>query len=177
MSGYADRYENNTSIELKDKLFKEDQLHMDHIRDFKVVENQIDEIIKGARHEIAILFCNSNTMKMNEIHTILRSLKEMTNTDILVRILFPKDVNDSLIQSYDQVAKIRLFERKIDDNNIIIVTDFIRLLVASTKDPVTHNKKTVHLVSYSNHERIAYAYITTFEKLWLLQTVTSLEVK
>jgi sugar-specific transcriptional regulator TrmB len=164
-------------IEPKGKLFKEDQLHTDRIQDFKVVEDHINEIIREARHEIAILFCNSYTMKMNEIYTILRSLKERANTDILVRILFPKDVDDSLIESYDQVANIRLFERKIEDNNIIIVTDFTRLLVASTIDPVTHNKKTVHLISYFSDERISYAYITTFEKLWLLQTVTQLEVK
>ena len=114
---------------------------------------------------------------MNEVQTILRSLKERTSTDILVRILFPKDVDDSLIQSYDQVANIRFFERKIEDNNIIIVTDFTKLRVASTEDPLNHNNEAVHLISYSDNERIAYAYITAFEKLWLLQTVTQLEVK
>ena len=178
MSGYATEYEyNNTSVEPEGELFREDQLHTDHIRDFKLVENYIDEIIKGASGEIAILFCNSYTTKMNEVQTILRSLKERTSTDILVRILFPKDVDDSLIQSYDQVANIRFFERKIEDNNIIIVTDFTKLRVASTEDPLNHNNEAVHLISYSDNERIAYAYITAFEKLWLLQTVTQLEVK
>lgn len=177
MSGYATKYENNMSVESEDKLYKEEPLHKDHIRDVKLVENHIDEIIKGAKNEIVILFCNSYTMKMNETRIILRFLKERTRPDVTVRILFPEDMDDRLIQSYDQVANVRLFERKIEDNNIIIVSDFTKLLVASTTDPIYHNNETAYLISYSDNERIAYAYITTFEKLWLLQTVTRLEMR
>ncbi len=177
MSGYATKYENNISIESKDNIYKEEQLHTDHIRDFKLVENHIDEILKGTKNDIVILFCNSYTMKMNETQIILKILKERSRNDIIVRILFPEDIDDRLIQSYDQVANVRLFDRKIEDNNIIIVSDFTKILVASYTDPIDHNNETAYLISYSDNERIAYAYITTFEKLWLLQTVTRLEVK
>ena len=58
MSEYAAKYENNISVKDKDELLEEDQLHTEKIQDFKLVENRIDEIIKGAKDEIAILFCN-----------------------------------------------------------------------------------------------------------------------
>ena len=177
MSDYAAKYENNNWVETKGELLKEDQLHTDKIQDFKVVEDRIDEIIKGAKDEIAILFCNLSTLKINETQSILRLLKEKTRTNILIRILFPSGVDDRIINSYSEIANVRIFERKIEDNNVIIVPDYTKVLLASITDPTKHDKDTTYFVSYSDNEKIAYAYITTFEKLWLLQTVTKLVVR
>jgi hypothetical protein len=44
MSDYAAKYENNTSVEAKDELLKEDPLHTEKIQDFQLVENRIDDI-------------------------------------------------------------------------------------------------------------------------------------
>jgi hypothetical protein len=71
---------------------------------------------------------------------------------------------------------VRIFDRKIENNNIIILPDYTKVLQVSTSDPINYDKKTAYFVAYSDSERIAYAYIATFEKLWLLQTVTKLEV-
>ena len=76
MSGYAAKYDNNISVETKGELLKEDHLHTDNIQDFKLVENSINEIIKGAKDEIAILFCNLTTLRIGETQSILRFLKE-----------------------------------------------------------------------------------------------------
>ena len=76
MSGYAAKYDNNISVETKGELLKEDHLHTDNIQDFKLVENSIYEIIKGAKDEIAILFCNLTTLRIGETQSILRFLKE-----------------------------------------------------------------------------------------------------
>jgi hypothetical protein len=35
----------------------------------------------------------------------------------------------------------------------------------------------VYDVTYSDNEEITYTLVTTFEKLWILQTVTKLESK
>jgi hypothetical protein len=177
MSDYAAKYENNTSVEAKDELLKEDPLHTEKIQDFQLVENRIDEIIKSAKYEIAILFCNLDTLKRSETQSILRFLKEKSRSDIVIRILFPFGVDDIIINSFSQIASVRIFEREIEDNNIIIVPDYTKMLLASTSDPIKYGKETTYFVSYSDNERIAYAYITTFEKLWLLQTVTKLEVR
>ncbi len=76
MSGYAAKYDNNISVETKGEPLKEDQLHTDNMQDFKLVENRINEIIKGAKDEIAILFCNLTSLRISETQSILRFLKE-----------------------------------------------------------------------------------------------------
>ena len=177
MSDYAAKYEDNNSVETKGELLKEDQLQIEKIHDFKLVENRIDEIIKAAKDDIAILFCNLSTLKINQPQSILRSLKEKTKSDIVIRILFPLGVDDRIINSYSEIANVRIFERKIEDNHIIIVPDYTKVILTSTSDPIKYGKETTYFVSYSDNEKIAYAYITTFEKLWLLQTVTKLEVR
>ena len=63
---YAAKYRNNILVKEKGELPEEDQLHTENIQDFKLVENRIDEIIKGAKDNITILFCNIHTLKREE---------------------------------------------------------------------------------------------------------------
>jgi len=174
---YAAKYRNNISVKDKDQLPQEDQLHTENIQGFQLVENRIDEIIKGAKDEITILFCNINTLKRKETQSILKFLKNKTRSNILVRILFPLGVDDSIINSYREVANVRIFETKLENNDIIIVPDNIKFLLVSTTDPIDYDKETAYAVTYSDNEEINYTYVTMFEKLWLLQTVTKLELK
>ena len=55
--------------------------------------------------------------------------------------------------------------------------DDIKVLLVSTTDPIDYNKETAYTVTYSDNEEITYTFVTTFEKLWLLQTVTKLEIR
>jgi hypothetical protein len=174
---YVAKYRNNISVKDKGELPEEDQLHTENIQDFKLVENRIDEIIKGTKGEITILFCNINTLKRKETQSILKFLKKKTRSNILVRILFPLGVDDRIINSYSEVANVRIFERKLENNDIIIVPDYIKVLLVSTTDPIYYDKETAYAVTYSDNEEITYTYVTMFEKLWLLQTVTKLEVR
>jgi hypothetical protein len=172
---YAAEYRNNISVKDKDELPKEDQLHTENKQDFQLVENRIDEIIKGAKDGITILFCNINTLKRKETQSILKFLKKKTRSNILLRILFPLGVDDSIINSYSEVANVRIFETKLENNDIIIVPDY-KVLLVSTTDLIDYDKETAYAVTYSDNEEINYTYVTMFEKLWLLQTVTKLEV-
>ena len=122
--------ESNNSVEAKDELLKEDPLNTEKIQDFQLVENRIDEIIKSAKYEIAILFCNLSTLKRSETQSILRFLKEKSRSDTVIRILFPFGVDDIIINSFSQIASVRIFEREIEDNNIIIVPDYTKVLLA-----------------------------------------------
>ena len=173
---YTAVYRNNISVKDKDELLEEDQLHTENTQDFNLVENHIDEILKGAKDGITILFCNINTLKRKETQSILKFLKKKTRSNILVRILFPLGVDDSIINSYSEVANIRIFDTKLENNDIIIVPDSIKMLLVSTTDPIDYDKETAYAVTYSDNEEINYTYVTMFEKLWLLQTVTKLEV-
>ena len=141
-----------------------------------MVENRIDETIKGTKGEIAIFFCNINTLKREETKSILKFLEKKIRSNILVRILFPLGVDDSIINRYREVANVRLFETKLENNDIIIVPDNIKFLLVSTTDPIDYDKETEYAVTYSDNQEINYTYVTMFEKLWLLQTVTKLEV-
>jgi hypothetical protein len=174
---YETEYHNNISFKHKGELSEEDQFHTENIQDFKLVENRIDEIIKSAEGEITILFCNINTLKRKETQSILKFLKKKTRSNILVRILFPLGVDDRIINSYSEVANERIFERKLENNDIIIIPDNIKFLQVSTTDPIDYDKEIAYTVSYSDNEEITYTYVTTFEKLWLLQTVMELEVR
>jgi hypothetical protein len=173
----AAEYHNNILVKDKDELSEGDQLHTENIQDFRLVENRIDEIIKGAKDEITILFCNINTLKRKETQSILKFLTKKTRSNILIKILFPLGVNDSIINSYSEVANIRMFDTKLENNDIIIVHDNIKFLLVSTTDPIDYDKETVYTVTYSDNKEITYTYVTTFEKLWLLQTVTKLEIR
>ena len=160
----------------RDELLEEGQLSTENIQDFKLVENRIDEIIKGAKGEVTIFFCNTNTLKRKETQSILKFLVK-TRSNISVRILFPLGVDDSIVNSYSEVANVRIFDRKLENNDIIIVSDYIKMLLVSTPDHIHYDKETAYAVSYSDNEEITYTYVTTLEKLWLLQTVTKLEIR
>ena len=82
-----------------------------------------------------------------------------------------------VIDSYKEVANLRIFERKLENNNIYIISDNIKFIQISATDSLNYNKETVYIITYSDNEEITYTYVTTFEKLWLLQTVMKLELK
>lgn len=86
-------------------------------------------------------------------------------------------VDDRIVNSYSEVASVRIFERKLEHNDIIIVPDYSKVLLVSATDPIDYDKEIAYAVTYSDSEEITYTYVTTFEKLWLLQTVTKLEVR
>ncbi|HET8793107.1 MAG TPA: hypothetical protein VFM31_04890 [Nitrososphaeraceae archaeon] len=174
---YEEEYHNNISVKNKDQISEENQLHTEKTQDFKLVENRIDEIITGTKDNITILFSNINTLKREETQNILKFLKRKKRSNILVRILFPFGVDDSIINSYKEVANIRIFETKLDDNDIIIVSDYNKVLLVSATDPIFYDKEKAYVITYSDNEEINYTYVTMFEKLWLLQTVTKLELE
>ena len=47
------------------------------------------------------------------------------------------------------------------------MSDFTKVLVALAADPIDPDEETAYFVSYTDNENIAYAHITTFEKLWV----------
>ncbi len=173
---YTTEYKRNVSVEDYEITTEEDQLHTEDILDFKLVENHIDETIKATNSEITIFFSNLHTSQRKETQNILEFLQKKNRSNILARILFPIGVDDRIIDSYREVANVRIFERKLEKDKIIIVTDFVKLLLISTKDKVDYDKERAYTITYSDNYEITYTYVTLFEKLWLLQTVTELEV-
>lgn len=166
----------NISVEDYGVPPEEHQLHKEDIHNFKLVENRIDETIKGTGSEITIFFSNLNTLQGKVTQSILKFLKKKNRSNISARILFPFGADDRIIDSYREVANVRIFEKKLEKDKIIIVADLVRLLLISTKDQVDYDEGRTYAITYSENDEIAYTYVTLFEKLWLLQAVTELEV-
>jgi hypothetical protein len=94
-------------------------------------------------------------------------LKAKTRSNVLVRIFFHLGVDDRIVNSYNEVANVLIFESRLENNDIIIVRDDIVMLLVSTTDPIDYNEET-YFVAYSDNEKIVYTYITTFERLLFL---------
>ena len=171
------KYSQDISIKDQGKILQETSLTRENVHDFKLVEKFIDKVINEAKDEITILFPNLNTMKRKEVDSILEILMKKTNSNISVRVLFPLGVNDRIITSYLDISNTRIFERKLDNNEIIIVSDFNKALLLSNTYTKDEDSETTYIVTYSENEKINYAYVTQFEQIWLLQTVIRLEIK
>jgi hypothetical protein len=176
LEGSKAEYKTNISVEDYGAPPEEDQLHKEDIHNFKLVENRIAETIKGTESEITIFFFNLNALGRKDTQSILEFLKKKDRSNISARILFPFGVDHRIIDSYREVANVRLFERKLEKDKIIIVSDFVRLLLISTKDQVVYDKERTYDITYSDNKEVTYIYVTLFEKLWLLQAVTELEI-
>ena len=174
---YGKKYSQDISIKDQGKILEETSLTRENVHDFELVEKFIDKVIKEAKDEITILFPNLNTMKRKEIDSILKILMKKTNSNISVRILFPLGVNDRIFTSYRDISNVRIFERKLDSDEIIIVSDFNKALLLSNTYTKDEDGETTYIVTYSENEKINYAYVTQFEQIWLLQTVLRLEIK
>jgi hypothetical protein len=73
---YEAKYWNNISAKDKNDLLEEDRLHTENIQDFNLVEDRIDEIIKGTKDNITILFSTMDTLVRKETQSILEVLKK-----------------------------------------------------------------------------------------------------
>ena len=73
---YEAKYWNNISAKDKNDLLEEDRLHTENIQDFNLVEDRIDEIIKGTKDNITILFSTMDTLVRKEAQSILEVLKK-----------------------------------------------------------------------------------------------------
>lgn len=179
-SNYVKKYKNDNSVikyNNDESLTDDDQLHIENIQDFNLVENKIEEMIYNTKDELSILFCNSDISKRKETRSILKFFESRVKSNVLVRVLFPQGVNINIIKRYREVASVRIFDRKIEHNNIIIASDCSKIMITSIADPSAYDDERAYFARYANNENIAYAQITTFEKLWLLQTVTKLEMR
>ena len=176
LEGSKAEYKTNISVKDYGVPPEEYQLHKEDIHNFKLVENRIAETIKGTESEITVFFFNLNTLLRKDTQSILEFLKKKDRSNISARILFPVGVDHRIIDSYREVANVRLFERKLEKDKVIIVSDFVRLLLISTKDQVVYDKERTYDITYSDNNEVTYTYVTLFEKLWLLQAVTELEI-
>jgi hypothetical protein len=173
---YPAKHRNNILDQDKSELYEDDQFYTENTQNFKLVEDRIAKTIKDTKEDITIFFPNEDALKRKETEIIRKFLNKKGRSNILARILLPLNANEIIIDNFREVASVRIFERKLESNKIIIVIDYVKsLLLASTYSNID-DKEPIYAITYSENKELTYTYATIFEKLWLLQAVTELEI-
>ncbi|MGD1838676.1 MAG: hypothetical protein ACPKPY_11555 [Nitrososphaeraceae archaeon] len=142
--------------------------------DFKTIEKSISKLIKNTVNEINLLICSPDSINREETRTILNIVKnEVKFNSTRIRILVPSKNDNKILSDFQNIKnfELRMFERNLENNDIIIISDFNQILGLSYKFISTDNKYIEYDMFYSDKEQVTYPYLTSFEKLWVLQTV------
>jgi two-component system, OmpR family, sensor histidine kinase VicK len=143
------------------------------IRDPKVTQERVFELIRSANEEILILFSTSNAFRRQEragaVDFLLRTAK---SKDVKVRILSPFDDHvTNLIDKIKRENKIRIEIRNIEEplqtKVSVLIVDRASLLSAELKsDSKETSLEAIGLATYSNSKETVLSYASIFESLW-----------
>ena len=152
----------------------------ENIEDLSSIQNLTKELVNNAKNEITILFCSSKWLTKKDIQPIINTLKEKIQQDgILIRLLVPISINDeslhySLIKNPN--VMIRYFEKTLTSDSMILIADLQKVIVWDTKNGKNHNNNDNNITqryfaTFTNREESVFTYISSFEKIWLLEKV------
>ena len=157
----------------------------ENIEDLSPIQNLTKELVNNAKNEINILFCSSNWLTKKDIQPIINTLKEKIQKDrILIRLLVPISINDeslhhSLIENPN--VMLRYFEKTLTSDSMILVADLQKVIVWDTKKGNNNNNNNNnnngnnsierYFAIFTNREEFVFTYVSSFEKIWLLEKV------
>ena len=148
----------------------------ENIEDLSTIQKLIKELINNAKNEVLILFSSPNWLTKKEVQPIINALREKIQQRTLIRLLIPTSVvnNESLYNSLRENPNImiRYFEKKLTTDSMILVVDLKKVIVWDTKTNNNNNddnKK--YFAIFTNKEESVFTYVSSFEKIWLLEKV------
>ena len=143
------------------------------IREPKVTQERVFELLKSAKEEILVIFSTANAFKRQE---------KAGGVDFLIRIVKSKGVNVRILSPVDDyvrniIDKIKRVDKsRIEIRNIegplqtkvsVLIVDRALLLSAELK---SDSKETVDeaigFTTYSNSKPTVLSYVSIFESLW-----------
>jgi two-component system sensor histidine kinase VicK len=143
------------------------------IRDSKVTQERVFELIKSAKEEILIIFSTSNAFRRQEkagaLDLLIRTAKFR---DVKVRILSPfDDYVTRIIEKIKRESKIRIEIRNIEEplqtKVSVLIVDRKSLLSAELKsDSEKTTLEAIGLATYSNSKATVSSYASIFGSLW-----------
>jgi two-component system sensor histidine kinase VicK len=143
------------------------------IREPKVTQERLFELIKSAKEEILIIFSTSNAFRRQEkagaVELLIRTAK---SKNVKVRILSPFDEYvTNIIEKIKREDKIRIEIRNIEEplqtKVSVMIVDRKSLLSAELKsDSEETSLKAMGLATYSNSKATVLSYASIFESLW-----------
>jgi hypothetical protein len=169
----------NLSLQGEHKEIYEDinKPFRENIEDLSTIQKVIKDLINSAKNEIIILFCSSDWLTKKEVQPIINIIREKIQQRILIRLLIPTSVvNDEFLYNSLKVnpnIMIRYFEKTLTTDSMILVVDLQKVIVWDTKTNKNNNNKNnnKYFAIYTNKEESVFTYISSFEKIWLLEKV------
>ena len=143
------------------------------IREPKVIQERVFELLKSAKEEILIIFSTANAFRRQEkagaVDLVIRLAK---SKNVKVRILSPFDEYvTNLIDKIKKEEKIRIEIRSIKEplqtKVSVLIVDRRLLLSAELKDDSKETSlEAIGLATYSNSKATVLSYASIFESLW-----------
>jgi two-component system sensor histidine kinase VicK len=143
------------------------------IREPKVTQERVFELIRSAKEEVLIIFSTSNAFRRQEkagaLDLIIRTAK---SKDLKVRILSPvDDYVGNMVDKIKRENKIRIEIRNIEEplqtKVSVLIVDRASLLSAELKsDSKETTLEAIGLATYSNSKATVLSYASMFESLW-----------
>ncbi|HEX2407707.1 MAG TPA: TrmB family transcriptional regulator sugar-binding domain-containing protein, partial [Nitrososphaeraceae archaeon] len=172
----------NISLQGEHREVYEDEIYRpfrENIEDLSTIQKVIRELIINAKNEIIILFCSPDWLTKKEVQPIIDILREKIDQRILIRLLIPTSVvNDGFLYNSLKALKenpnimIRYFEKTLTTDSMIIVVDLKKVIVLDTKTNINNNNNNnKYFAIFTNKEESVFTYISSFEKIWLLEKV------
>jgi two-component system, OmpR family, sensor histidine kinase VicK len=143
------------------------------IREPKVTQERVFELIRSAKEEILIIFSTSNAFRRQEKAGALDLLiRTAQSNDLKVRILSPvDDYVGNIVDKIKRESKIRIEIRNIEEplqtKVSVLIVDRASLLSAELKsDSKETTLEAIGLATYSNSKATVLSYASMFESLW-----------
>jgi two-component system, OmpR family, sensor histidine kinase VicK len=143
------------------------------IREPKVIQERVFELLKSAKEEILIIFSTANAFRRQEkagaVDLVIRTAK---SKNVKVRILSPFDEYvTNLIDKIKKEEKIRIEIRSIKEplqtKVSVLIVDRRLLLSAELKNDLKETSlEAIGLATYSNSKPTVLSYASIFESLW-----------
>lgn len=143
------------------------------IREPKVTQERVFELIKSANDEILVIFSTSNAFRRQEkagaVDFLIRTAR---SKDVKVRILSPfddyvKNVIDKIKRESKTRIEIRRIEEPLHSKVSVLIVDRASLLSAELKsDSKKTSLEAIGLATYSNSKPTVLSYASIFESLW-----------
>jgi two-component system, OmpR family, sensor histidine kinase VicK len=144
------------------------------IREPKVTQERVFELLKSANEEILVIFSTSNAFRRQEkagaIEFLIRTAK---SKNVKVRILSP--VDDHVRNVIDKIKRedsksrivIRNIEEPLQTKVSVLIVDRSSLLSAELKSDWKETvDEAIGLTTYSNSKPTVLSYASIFESLW-----------
>jgi hypothetical protein len=152
---------------------------IENTEDTNKIHSLLFELIKHSKSEIRILLSTPNWLEIQEIKNLLNSLNKRANEGILIRILLNvsiipngKNLPSSNFIFSNPKIHLRYFEKILTTDAMITIVDLQKAMVLDIKNENNlSDDKNKYFATYTNKEESVYTYLSSFEKIWLLEKV------